>query len=182
MIRTAAWMVALAGVGLSAMGCGGSKRTLVPVTGTVMYNNAPVEGATVTFSSSSITAFDSTDAEGKFSLKTRQGEGAEPGKYTVTVSKVTQAAPVAAVGADPSPGTATVPDPAGTRADALTEAAGQEVEVLLPAIYASMLQTPLRDYDVKAEGTNDFLIELSDDAAPAAELPAAHAPASTTGT
>jgi len=180
-IRTAAWTMALVGLGLSAMGCGGSKRTLVPVTGTVMYNNAAVEGATVTFSSAGITAFDTTDAEGKFSLRTRAGDGAEPGKYTVTVTKVTQAPPVAAVGADPSPGTASVPDPEGNRADALTSAAGQEVEVLLPAIYASMIQTPLRDYEVKAEGTNDFLLELSDDAAPAAELPAGHAPA-TTGT
>ena len=71
----------------------------VPVAGTVTYQGAPLEGATVTFRNTSIAALDAgglamgtTDAEGKFVVQSHFGptdvaEGVVPGEYRVTVSK-----------------------------------------------------------------------------------------------
>jgi len=164
-IRSFSAVMAVAGVTLLAIGCGGSDRTLVPVTGTVTYNGAAVEGALVTFTNAGITAFDSTDAEGKFSLNTRAGDGAEPGKYTVTVRKFTEVAgpPAATEGAS-------VSNPGPGRMAEVAAAAGEvaQPESLLPEVYGSLQTTPLRDYEVKADGANDFPLVLTDDAAPAA--------------
>lgn len=147
----------------------------MPVTGTVTHNGAAVEGALVTFHAAGVTAFDTTDAEGKFSLKTRVGDGAEPGKYVVTVSKSEQSAPPE-VPTDPMD-VATRGGQAGTGGaqEMLSSGVGQAPPTtsLLPAVYSTLIQTPLRDYSVTVEGPNDFPIVISDDAAPAAELPAA---------
>jgi len=63
-----------------------------PVTGTVTYKGEPVEGATVQLTPNSPEgkpANARTDAQGKFKMKTFQDDdGAVPGKYGVTVSKV----------------------------------------------------------------------------------------------
>lgn len=80
-----------------AAGCGGQAKDpnrpgTVPVTGTVTHGGSPVDGATVTFmpqSEGSAGAVGKTDASGKYSLTTFQlGDGAIPGTYQVTVSKV----------------------------------------------------------------------------------------------
>ncbi|MFG0335441.1 MAG: hypothetical protein ACF8TS_18945, partial [Maioricimonas sp. JB049] len=59
-----------------------------PVTGTVMYQGEPVEGATVVFTpagSQATGAVAKTDASGKFELMTYEpGDGAIPGKYQVS--------------------------------------------------------------------------------------------------
>jgi hypothetical protein len=74
----------------------------VPVTGTVTLDGKPVEGATISFvpdGDSSLSASGLTDASGNFRLTSvSPGDGAVPGKYKVTVSKLTadsQAAPQA---------------------------------------------------------------------------------------
>jgi hypothetical protein len=76
-------------------GCGGDGLGTVPVTGTVTLDGQPVEGATVTFTPASETAGTDrsavglTDASGKYSLNaTGGGEGAVPGTYSVTITKV----------------------------------------------------------------------------------------------
>lgn len=81
-------------------GCGESVElpTTVPVTGTVLYKDAPVEGAEVTFQPKSkegkvYPARGTTNASGEFTLKTYVGpgndlDGAVPGDYVVSVTKV----------------------------------------------------------------------------------------------
>jgi hypothetical protein len=83
---------------LPLAGCtGGDKLPTVPVTGTVTYNGAPLEGATVSFlpkdqSEGARGASGTTDAQGKFKLETflagnKMVAGALVGEYAVTVSK-----------------------------------------------------------------------------------------------
>lgn len=70
----------------------------VPVTGKVVYQGKPVEGAHVTFvpqAQGQSSAFGTTDAAGAFKLSTFDvDDGAQPGAYTVTISKtVTEGSP-----------------------------------------------------------------------------------------
>lgn len=71
---------------------------VVPVTGTVRYQGKPLDGATVVFAASgekpgtAILAIGTTDAQGRFRVKTQIGstssyEGAVAGEHRVTVSK-----------------------------------------------------------------------------------------------
>lgn len=76
------------------LGCGQGSSvdhpTTYPVTGTVTYEGAPVEGATVTFrpTTGNQAAFGNTDASGKYSLTTFvSGDGALPGDYKVKIAK-----------------------------------------------------------------------------------------------
>jgi hypothetical protein len=78
-------LLALAG------GCGRGGPELVPVRGTVTLDGKPVEGASVTFIPQfpGQPALGSTDARGKFTLKTHpHGNGAMPGTHKATVRKV----------------------------------------------------------------------------------------------
>lgn len=80
------------GIALVA-GCpeqGADRPKTVPVSGTVTYNDAPVEGATVTFvpSGSGKAATGITDASGKYTLGTfASDDGAVPGSYGVKIVK-----------------------------------------------------------------------------------------------
>ena len=77
----------------------GQLSGLVPAKGVVLYKNAPVEGATLTFfaesavsdagsSSEQRPATAVTDASGHFSLMTLQpDDGVFPGQYTVVITK-----------------------------------------------------------------------------------------------
>ena len=69
-----------------------SERKVYPVRGQVLYNGRPVPNAYVAFhprndsSPDAIRPAGSTDQEGRFTLGTfRQGDGAPPGEYAVTV-------------------------------------------------------------------------------------------------
>jgi len=72
--------------GLTA-GCGDK---LSPVNGTVTYDGAPVDGATVVFitESGSKQATGRTDSSGKFSLEYNNGPGIPSGTYKVMVTRV----------------------------------------------------------------------------------------------
>lgn len=65
---------------------------LVPVTGTVLLNGVPVEGANLSFeplAEQSRCGYAITDNEGNFVLSTlKPKDGVYPGDYTITVSKV----------------------------------------------------------------------------------------------
>jgi hypothetical protein len=82
-------------VGLACLaGCGrksaDGRPTLVPVSGQVLVNKQPSEGARVVFSPDghAYAAAAVTDAEGRFELQTFDpGDGAVPGNYKVMVSK-----------------------------------------------------------------------------------------------
>lgn len=78
-------------VALINLGCGGSdsELDLVPVTGIVKLDDAPLPNALVTFypeDTKGFSATATTDEEGKFSLTTKNpGDGAIVGKHKVTV-------------------------------------------------------------------------------------------------
>jgi hypothetical protein len=82
-------------VGIAVVGCSKSGiKGLASVTGTVTQGGKPLEGATVTFVPTATggdvkAATGTTDAQGVFKLTTLQpGDGAMPGEYNVTVSKL----------------------------------------------------------------------------------------------
>lgn len=73
-------------------GCGESGPALVSVTGTVVQDGKPLEGAAVMFlpdgsSKDARPAEDTTGPEGTYKLLTGGRFGAVPGKYRVTVTK-----------------------------------------------------------------------------------------------
>ncbi len=75
-------------------GCGGetvNRPKVVAVTGVVLHDDKPVEGATVMFvpQGHSNAAAGLTDANGEFKLQTFEpADGAVPGSYKITVRKV----------------------------------------------------------------------------------------------
>jgi hypothetical protein len=71
-----------------AAGCDRSGLDLAPVEGIVTQNGAPVEGAGVLFlPQTGPFAMGTTDAEGRFTLKTANYPGALVGEHRVTISK-----------------------------------------------------------------------------------------------
>ena len=93
------FMLYLLGLGLfCSPGCGDANRLpgLVPARGVVLYKNAPVEGATLTFFPEAAAAGSSeqrpatavSDASGQFTMMTLQpNDGVFPGQYTVVITK-----------------------------------------------------------------------------------------------
>jgi hypothetical protein len=77
------------------LGCGGPDRPVtVSVSGTVMLDGQPVEGATVNFlpqdQAKGRAAVGKTDSTGKFTLSTFEaGDGAMAGSYQITVARPT---------------------------------------------------------------------------------------------
>ena len=89
------WSLVVGVLVSAAVGCGGGTgfEKPVPVTGKVVFQGKPVDGAMVTFLSKAEgagrSASGQTAADGSFSLTTfKTGDGALPGDYLVTVSKV----------------------------------------------------------------------------------------------
>lgn len=84
-------LVALVCICLALTGCGGSSLGTVPVEGSVMIDGKPIAGITVVFSpdSGGRAASGQTDESGNYKLTTEiNGDGALPGTYKVTISKV----------------------------------------------------------------------------------------------
>jgi len=143
-----------AGLALSvSLGCSGGGKTGNPngrpATGTVTYKGQPVEGATVSFISPSVSAFGSTDAQGKFKLRASDGENVALGDYQVTVVKKEFTPPPP----PPSEQDYVPPDPDAP--------AAPEPKDLLPAKYKTVKDTPLKA-TVTADGKNDFPLDLAD--------------------
>lgn len=73
-----------------ASGCGGGGPPLVTVTGTVMLDNKPLEGAAIMFMpadpNNSHSAQDTTGADGGYRLLTGNRFGAVPGTYQVVIT------------------------------------------------------------------------------------------------
>lgn len=130
------------------VGCGAPDTSDRPATtaagGTVTYNGAPVEGASVTFvaEKGGKGAVGKTDAAGKFTLMTFEpGDGAVAGKYGVMVMKRTE---------QPEE---EVEDPQAP--------AAPPVEDLLPKKYGNATTSGLTA-EVTEAGKNQFTFELAD--------------------
>ena len=165
--------LAVLALALFVLGCGPGGPKLYKAGGTVTYNNAPVEGAMVTFLyDDGNFANGSTDAAGKFQLVYvgRPG-GAALGKCKVGVTK-------AAAATSASPGAPATTAKPKTEEEWKAEMARKEAEVnnlkkkmetpvappkdLLPAKYADPNTSGLT-FEVKAdEAQNDFKIDLKD--------------------
>ena len=82
-------------LGLSGLvvvfGCG-SQGDLVPVSGQILWDGKPLEGATVFFMPTGRGTMGSalTDASGRFTVKTGLRKGIRPGEYVVVVQKTEQ--------------------------------------------------------------------------------------------
>ena len=133
-------------------GCGGGEDKWsaerpkpVPAGGTVLYKNAPVEGATVTLvpQGTSQAAIGQTDADGRFKLQTyAPGDGAVPGEYTVSVRKVEVAAQA-------------------REETNVNDSTPIQERSLLPKKYSDAQKSGLKA-SVKEGAENDFKFELQD--------------------
>ncbi len=148
---------AVLGIGclLQISGCsrGEDLPPTYPTSGTVLYKEKPVEGATVVFRSTlgekTFIATGVTDAQGNFQL-TSFGDksGAVAGTHSVTVTKLKS-------------------DQVETRALSMEEAAEQKpnpepkVTSELPEKYSDPNKSDLKA-EVKAEGPNEIKLDLKD--------------------
>jgi hypothetical protein len=149
-------------LGLLLAGCSGApgdRPALTPVSGTVVYNGKPVEGAEVAFWAEGAPrpAKGLTDAEGKFSLSMFDyNDGAVPGPNKVTVSKVEAAAAPAA--GDPN---AALNDPTALASQMRQATQAPPPKNEFPTKYTAQSTTPLTE-TVEAGQENKFVIQLTD--------------------
>jgi hypothetical protein len=145
-------LAVLAVLAIAAGGCGKPASGGKPVTGQVTFNGTPIQGASITFvpSTGGAPGFAMTDAEGKYTARSSQGEGLPPGSYQVTVMK-TDAPPPQSTVSDQDAGYVP-PDP---------DAPPTVIKDLLPAKYKDV-QTSGLTAEVKADGKNEFNFPLSD--------------------
>jgi hypothetical protein len=159
------WLLILISPLIMLAGCGSSSGfpKTYKVSGTVKQSGKPVDGAMVTFLSDEGTkaAVGSTNANGEFKLSTfGPGDGALPGSYKVTITKLS----VPAASAAPSlpPGVLA----SGDISDSYEPPSGNEgsrgsgtSKNLLPAKYASETSSGLIA-TVAPNDTNKFDFEL----------------------
>lgn len=146
---------------LTFVGCGESddRPPTFQVTGTVIYKDKPVEGASVSFwtEGSSRAAQGITNAEGKFQLTTYDfNDGAIKGSHTVTVSKTETKQ-------GGSNEEAMLEDP--SKMAEMAMAAGGDAggpKSLIPAKYADRKQTDLKAEVTENEAENSFNFLLAD--------------------
>ena len=147
------WLLCLGTAILMAViiGCGRKKEAGngKSVTGKVVYHDQPVAGCTVTFIAPFNSAFGMTDDQGRFQLRTSQGDKVPLGDYKVTVLKTETPAP----GAQASESEYRPPPP-----DAPPP---PEPKDLLPARY-KQADTSQLTAQVTDTGPNDFTFTLTD--------------------
>jgi hypothetical protein len=141
-----------------AQGCSSDsgRPKLAPVSGRVVYQGKPVEGAIVSFSAegSPRVASGKTDSDGRYKLTTFDtNDGAPVGVHAVTIAKLkTTAGPTQEINLD-NPGEA-------YSKQMTTAAAGETVgEHELPAKYANPKESGLQR-SVAEKGPNEFNFEL----------------------
>lgn len=141
------------------LGCGKAGIGTVPVTGKVLMNGQPLEGATVVFNPNGQGRASSgtTDAAGVFKLTTEtNGDGALPGDYQIAVTKYEGKG-------IPMPDTSNMSPEEAMDAQyrALDKAGGKTppAKNLIPALYGNAKGSGLVA-SVKESGPNDFPLEL----------------------
>ncbi len=140
-------VVSLAGCDTSSLPAGA--KPTKPVSVTVTYKGAPVEGATVTFVDSGdppTPSYGLTDAQGVAKLKTSYAEGAVVGTHQVTITKTQSEGGSTADQDSPDYN----PDPPPS-----------VVKSVIPMKYESKLTSGLTA-DVKESGPNEFKFDLTD--------------------
>lgn len=128
-----------------------------PVSGTVTYQGKPVEKATISFvnADAAVHSASGTVENGSFTLTTlTEGDGAFPGKYTVTIDARTPDMNAAADAAKKKGNTS------GYIPQDFTAKAYKDAKSTLPAKYQASNTSPLK-FDVK-EQSNSFEIKLED--------------------
>ena len=144
------------------VGCGESvdRPPTFEVTGTVIYNDKPVEGASVSFwtEGAARAAQGITNAEGKFKLTTFDfNDGAVAGKHTVTIKKVEAGQNNA------SNDEAMLNDPMAMAEMATNMGNGDSgPKSLIPAKYGDRNQTDLKAEVTENEADNSFNFLLAD--------------------
>ena len=151
--RYASLLVALFAAGCASGSLPEGARPTTPVTATVTYKGAPVEGATVTFVDSGTPpapAFGKTDAQGVAKMKTYvEGDGAVIGTHQVAISKSETVGGAPAVDQDS-------PEYDPEAAERPTT-----VKYLIPQKYESKVTSGLTA-EVKENGPNELKFELTD--------------------
>jgi hypothetical protein len=170
----------LSALALISVGCSGGAAKVagvVPVTGAVTFQGAPVVGANVTFypdGAGGRAAAGTTDAQGKYQLTTLSAnDGAKPGTYKVMVNKMEVSGPGATMSQEEQ--------------TKYVEQHGSppptETKNALPQQYAEVTTTPLTA-TVADGGKNEFNFDLQGapgGAAPGGAAPAASGAAPTGG-
>lgn len=157
--------VVLVGVAVTCLGCGGNAglEGLVKVSGTVTYQGRPVEGATVSFRPVDGTraASGRTDSYGRFYLTSlHPGDGAFPGAYKVSISKVEDTDPAHQVTAEEFASMVAggkAPPRGPTRPNQSKATGGLVYHV--PEKYLDADQSNLTA-EVTANGENEFVFDL----------------------
>ncbi len=162
--KLAITLLAFCAVAVVAVGCKkgpASRPGLVKAEGVVMYNGAPVDGATIEMrpvveGTENCVAVARTDEQGKFAMMTDYpGDGAMPGKYKTVVKKqvemidgMTREEYVKANSKDGG-------------GDVIFDKSKIKKEDLVPAKYADPLNTPL-EIEIPEKGDKNITITLED--------------------
>lgn len=172
--------VAVVSVGLFVMslsGCGEKGPRIAPVSGVVLYDGKPVEGATVEFvvPGAPFRSVGSTDDDGAFEITSlKPGDGATVGTNKVTVTKRTKSTAGTPAAEPVIVDLESISDPeerrmAASKNSVIQKTAAHESGAatqqrprdLLPAKYAKV-ETSGLEFEVEAGQANEFQIVLSD--------------------
>ena len=159
------WAVAVVCTLLVFCGCGGSSSVgVVAATGTVTLDGKPLDGATVAFvpdSDGARSASGLTDASGNFRLTTVEpGDGATPGKYKVTVSKLVADSQPAAMPKTQEEAMKELSQKARSGSAAFMPTGPKPVKETLPSRYSNPTTSGLQQ-EVKSSGENKFTLALT---------------------
>lgn len=166
---------------IATVGCGSDLPPVEIVTGTVMYNGAPLAEATVTFHPSeandlgaaSRASSGETDAQGVFRLTTNyvdgtsiiKLDGAPSGTYSVTVAKLKKKvyADVGGAPADVSEDNSGVNEEYFAEMGNLSEDGSSNLkeESLISTKFRLAYETPLTNIEV-VTGDNDFKVDINE--------------------
>lgn len=154
-LSTSILVLALSLVGNA--GCGSSGPELFPVSGVVKYQGQPLAGATVTYipeAKEGGFAMATTDAEGRYEMKTGAENGVVAGRSAITVTKF--AAPGAAAATPMSPQEMEKQAMSGQ----LQKSLDDQGKSSIPEQYGTAGTSGL-SYEVKKSGTNENNIDLN---------------------
>ena len=174
-------VLAIGAMLIATVGCGAKLPPVEIVTGTVMYNGAPLAEATVTFHPSEANSIGAasrassgeTDAQGVFRLTTNyidgasivKLDGAPAGAYSVTVSKLKKKVYAETGGAPPEDNE----DNTGVNEEYFAEmgnlsedgSSNLKEESLISTKFRLAYETPLTDIQVVA-GENNFKVDINE--------------------